>query len=325
MSKKFLFIFLLTLISVFFSLLIMEISLRLLNFEKWKYFETDHESFFKTDEELGWIAKEGTYNFQETKKNNNIKKIKILEDGHRNTGKNTSKDKILIIGGSFTQGWNVDDEETFAFQIQNKTSRHKVLNFGQSGYSGLQSLLLLKRVIKSNINTKYVIYGFIPHHEYRNVARGEWLRTLAKYKSRGHSDTPKIPYALIDKKKDLLIKDLIGYPNLPLKEHSALITLVERKYMRILTKRRKKIQDDVAKKIFLEMSQVSKENDAKFILIGLSTNLKKYENFLKKNNINFKECNLNLTRKFLIENDYHPNYLAHNFYSKCIIEKIKKI
>ena len=57
MSKKFLFIFLLTLISVFFSLLIMEISLRLLNFEKWKYFETDHESFFKTDEEIGWIER----------------------------------------------------------------------------------------------------------------------------------------------------------------------------------------------------------------------------------------------------------------------------
>ena len=40
--------------------------------------------------------------------------IKILEEGDRYTGKNKHNlNKILIIGGSFTQGWGVNDDETF--------------------------------------------------------------------------------------------------------------------------------------------------------------------------------------------------------------------
>ena len=89
---------------------------------------------------------------------------------------------------------------------------------------------------------KLVIYGFIDHHEYRNVARGEWLELLLKYSKNGHSNSPKIPYATVNKNKDLIFNDPLGYLQLPFREELSLIPLVERTIMKYSTKKRKKIQ-----------------------------------------------------------------------------------
>ena len=43
-----------------------------------------------------------------------------------------------------------------------------------------------------------------------------------------------------------------------------------------------------------------------------------------KNNINFVDCNLSLTNKFLVKGDYHPNAKAHDYYGKCISDLIIK-
>ena len=61
---------------------------------------------------------------------------------------NDEKEKIIFIGGSITQGWAVNDNESFPFIIQAKYPYYKVYNYGVGGYGGYQSLLRLEKVIK---------------------------------------------------------------------------------------------------------------------------------------------------------------------------------
>ena len=130
----------------------------------------------------------------------------------------------------------------FSYKLQKKLANYKIKNYGQGGYGGVQSLLLLDEVLKKNNNTKLVIYGYIDHHEYRNVARGSWLRLLLRYSSTGHKNSPKVPYAILSRNGSLLIKEPTGYLKLPLREKSALVTLTEN-LDEITYKKRKKYKN----------------------------------------------------------------------------------
>ena len=146
-KKKFLKNGLSLIISIFFSLIIVELFLRLLGFQPWIYENTtDNISMFKYDEHLGWISKKGAYHL-ELENNYGIKfNVTIEGDGSRFSGnKDEKKENIFFIGGSFTQGHGVNDDETFSFITQQKYKNFNVYNFGQSGYGGFQSLLLLKK------------------------------------------------------------------------------------------------------------------------------------------------------------------------------------
>ena len=88
--------------------------------------------------------------------------------------------------------------------------------------------------------------------------------------------------------------------------------------MKYSTKRRKKLQKEVARQIFLNMNDLSKQNNSKFIVLNLQSNIKEYEDFFKKNDINFVDCNLLLSENYLTKGHYHPNDKAHSVYSECI-------
>ena len=94
--------------------------------------------------------------------------------------------------------------------------------------------------------------------------------------------------------------------------------------MKLLTKKRKKIQKQVVKKVALDMKELSNEKNAKFVFLNLKSNLSEHIDFFIKEKINFVDCNLELTNKYLIKGDYHPNDKAHTFYSNCIFNKLKK-
>ena len=139
-----------------------------------------------SDENLGWSPKIGQHIFKPWSEDGKITKLTINNDKSRFTGNNNSqKKKIIFIGGSLTQGWAVDDLETFSSFIQNKNKEYKISNFGVGGYGGFQSLLLLEKIFDKNKDIDLVIYGYIPHHEVRNVAAGSWMYLLNFFSTRG--------------------------------------------------------------------------------------------------------------------------------------------
>ena len=313
--------------AIIISLLFAEFLLRIIGIKPWEYIILNEPKIFKSDPTLGWRAKKGSYIIPPLNHLGKKFHINIEKDGQRKTGENNSKidGEILIIGGSFAQGWGVNDESTFSSKLQRKLGNFKVYNFGQGAYGGIQSLLLLEEQIPKMKSPKLVIYGFIEHHEYRNVARGRWLRVLAKHSTRGHVKTP---YGDIEKNNKLIIHSPIGYINLPLREMSSLVTLFEKVYMKFKTKKRKKNQKLVTEKIIVQMKEISNKFDANFMLVILNWNnhytINHYESFLKKNEIKYVNCAVPLTGQMVILGDYHPSEKAHTFYNDCLDEYIRK-
>ena len=333
MIKKIFLIFGATLI----GLLISEISLRLIGIKPWKYVTINdsisEKIIFKYESVLGWIANEGDYKVNPVDQREKIFKLSIGKNGERKTGlkRNSFSKEILLIGGSFAQGWGVDDEDTFAAKLEKKYSDIKVHNYGQGGYGTVQSALLLEREIKNKKLSELVIYGFIEHHEYRNVARTNWLRTLSMYSQRG---TTKTPYGIINKQNKLIFKKPISYINFPFKENLSLITLVEKVYAKNMSRKefprdskRKKQQRIVTEKTILKMKKISKKFNSDFLVIILDYSnkysIKNYEAFFINNKINFINCSIPLINEMVLIGDYHPSKKGHSYYSECLYKYIE--
>ena len=191
---------------------------------------------FIQDEILGWKPKTGNFKFEPWSKNGNTTKLTNLEDGSRFTGKNQEKRKVIFIGGSLTQGWAVDDSESFVWLLQEKKQDFNFINYGVGGYGGVQSLLKLKEISSNMDNIYYIIYGFIPHHEVRNIASGSWMYQLNKA-SRGTEGKLLLPYASIINDK-LKIHKPKEYLKLPLGNISAFISKIEKRILKISSLKR---------------------------------------------------------------------------------------
>lgn len=310
-------------------LLLLEIFLRIAGFKPWKNFENNQNSTSTYHKKLGWKLKEGKYFINSINNSGEYTKVTIMNDGSRKTGKTLNVNKnIIVIGGSFSHGSGVSDEDTYAYKLGKIMTNFNIYNFGQPGYGTIQSLLLLKEEIQKIKKTEFIIYGFIDHHIQRNIARSEWLNILLKASSKNNKFKPSIPYGIIDKNQNLIIKPLLAHATFPLRKNSSLITVIEKIYMKQTTRQRKKFQLQVLFKSIDEINKIAKSNDSKLFVVNLSLNKKrsdkKLSNYLTENRISYIDCRPPNFKEYKIKNDYHPNLLGHEFYSKCIFKEITK-
>ena len=316
-------------VSIFIIIILLEFGLRFLGFHPWSYVKHDLNQPITNqyDSKIGWKPKEGAYIFPPFSENGKYTKFTISKDGSRFTGKinDNPKEKAVFIGGSFTQGWAVDDQETFTWYLQQKLKNISIKNYGVGGYGTYQSLLLLEEIIKQDNDIKIVIYSYIRAHPSRNIGDASWLSHLNKFSRRGHLS---LPYAELDKNGNLIRNQPMDYLRLPLREYSALITRLEKKIMRIKFYSRYKDETSITQKIILEMKKLSKKKDIKFIFVNLDSgknNLATYIEFSKKNKIQFVDCGYaEVTDEHRVENDGHPNYKLHKIYADCIYDSVFK-
>ena len=277
------------------------------------------------DENLGWSPKVGQHIFKPWSEDGKITRLTINKDKSRvSGGNNLQKNKIIFIGGSVTQGWAVDDQETFSSFIQKRNKKYKISNFGVSAYGGFQSLLLLEKIFNNNKGIKLVIYGYTPHHEVRNVAAGSWMYLLNFFSTRGFI---KLPYASIDKENNLIRNKPIKYINLPFGNKSALIAKLEKKIMKIKSLKREYKKFEISKAIIKEMNMISKENNSEFKFLILEKlpkeKIDKYKDFLIKNNITLINCPMPQGKDHVVKGEGHPSALGHKITSECIYKEIE--
>jgi hypothetical protein len=322
--KKLLLIF----FSIFFTIIFIEILLRITGstpFKKDLLKQFDEPITNEIDNEFGWIPKKGIHNFKPWAKEGKDTVLTINKDRSRFiNNQNESINKIIFIGGSFTQGWGVNDKETFTYLLQKKFTDFKLFNFGVGGYGGHQSLLTLERVFKEKEDVKNVIYGFLPHHEVRNVAAGSWLWLLTHFSKRG---LVKLPYSSISDTNLLVRNKSTQYIKLPLSEYSALIAKIEKKIMKFKSFKREKDQTQISLLIIEAMHDLSIKNNSKFTIIMFrkfgDAREKKYEQFFNQKNISNIKCYFPNGSKYTVPGDGHPNELSHKIMSDCIFKKLK--
>jgi hypothetical protein len=97
---------------------------------------------------------------------------------HRITSASDRLPKILFLGGSFTFGHGVKDNESYPAALQQKWLHYKIINAAVNGWGTTQALLKLEEQLKLNNDIRLVVYGFITHHLQRNFLRKSWLEQL---------------------------------------------------------------------------------------------------------------------------------------------------
>jgi hypothetical protein len=82
---------------------------------------------------------------------------------------------ILCLGGSFTFGQGVENDQTYPAYWDQAAPDVRVLNAGVNGWGTVQALLFLQRILESDSKPSLVTYGLIPSHADRNADRETWL------------------------------------------------------------------------------------------------------------------------------------------------------
>ena len=103
-------------------------------------------------------------------------------DGERASSpepKKSASRRVVLLGCSFTQGFGIADDETFAWDLNQAYPDVRFENWGVGGYGTYQSLLLLERLLREPGRTPdLVVYHFIGDHTKRNVAAYKWIKNL---------------------------------------------------------------------------------------------------------------------------------------------------
>jgi hypothetical protein len=225
-------------------------------------------------------------------------------------------DELIFLGGSFTQGWGVEDSETFAWRVQERFGDLRVRNFGVSGYGGVQSLLVLKGLLAES-HPKFVIYGMIPDHERRNVASSSYLRHLTMRSGRQIS----MPYGVLGSESTLVLQSPIHYPRFLGSGISATIAVMEQAYTHHRARKRESQSGRVTEAVLLRLNKLSRDNGAHFAvaLFAFERPSEEYwEAFARRHEMGFINCNVELGPELTIPRDSHPNAKAHEIFSERI-------
>lgn len=307
-----------------------ELLLRLAGFQPWTHYPDDinEPTFHEFDPVLGWKLKAGKYVIPAYKPSEKDIQMTLLPGGRRDAGakeEGTDEGELVILGGSFTLGLAISDEETYPWKLQTRFPPLKVMNYGTDGYGSYQSLLVLERELPLLRSPAIVLYGFFQHHEERNVAPGGWLEMLSKYSRRQHV---YLPYATIDESGILSRHEPERYPEVPYMESLSTITFLVKVYMKLKTMDRFSQRREVTEKILIDMNRISDAYGAKLvvtILAGEEEWKNHYMDFLKANDIEVVDCVRPITRELRVPGEGHPNEKMNSLWAECIAKRLERL
>jgi hypothetical protein len=281
---------------------------------------------YRPDPVLGWKHTEGEYLFPAFSPLGRGVTMRFENDGSRSTGSrpDAAGGTVAIVGGSFTEGFAIADDETFAWKLQERFPTLRVRNFGHGGYGTYQSLLLLEQLLSERPAPVMALYGFYEGHEIRNVATADWLEMLSKT-ARRHS-TISVPYATMRGDGVIARHQPAPYPLWPLREHSATITFLQHGYARLAALERTADRGAVTEQLLLEMQSACEENGTELVVIFLYMNAEnkaRYSALLRNHGVAFADCARPLLPAFQVPVDGHPNEKLNAIWADCIAEAIE--
>jgi len=310
------------LLSLGLSLLVAEGIARLFSYRPWVPVTRDGEVVTYEDHPvLGWRNREGSYVVPPYSPEGNPIHMTFLADGLRATSREQSnvrdqRPKLVFVGGSFTQGWAISDQETLAWKLQQGFPAFEVLNYGTGGYGTYQSLLTLEEQLPKLSRPRIVFYGFVFQHRLRNVAPGYWLKSLSENSSR----EVHVPWVTLQDDK-LSRQTPAIWPKWPLREYSALVTLAETAWMTVSTRDRFLISRRVTHFLLREMKALTEAYGAELVVVLLNFEKRgetHYIDWFRKKGIATINCNIPLTKELVVIGEGHPNGELNTRWYDCV-------
>lgn len=304
--------------------------LALLGVETWLHFSGQtpaknkgryaHTALHTPDPVLGWKSKPGILTTPGFSSDVNEIRYTFHFDSSRATSPGTphNRHQLVTIGGSFTQGWAVSDEDSFPWQLQQQFAETNILNLGTGGYGTYQALLSLQVALDRGETPDTVVYGFIGPHQERNVATAWWLQTLARNSRDGKV---AVPYCQLNSQGKLITFPPQSYPSWPLSNQLASIRLLQDSYVHFTTRERLSQKVSVTEQLLVEIDRVTQQAGAKLmvaIMWASPATLQHYLNFCKQQEIVALDCHVDLSDEYIVAGEGHPNRAAHSIWADTI-------
>lgn len=229
--------------------------------------------------------------------------------------------QVLLVGCSYTQGWAVSDAETFAWKLQERFPERDLANLGTAGYGTYQALLSLERHLSvSSSPLELVVYGFIEHHEIRNVAPGGWIRRLATASA---ADRLAVPFATLDERGRLVRHVPEAYPDWFFDDQLASVAFLEARLVDWRAGERGREARAVTERVLEELRDASRARGAPLLVAILEARpeaRRHYRRWLAANGIAVVDCAhpRSLDRHALVPGYGHPGRGIHADWARCI-------
>lgn len=278
-------------------------------------------SWAEPDAVLGWRNRAGTFRSVEQGR----VRMGFEANGRRREPPQAGKanaPRVLVLGGSFVQGYGVADDETFAFLLDRKLPGHDVLNFGTGGYSTWQAHLMMRDYfgVRQAAPTALVVYGFISDHPSRTVADFDWITYLTTSDGR-----KRIPPHL--RPRGRAFAEHPGGPVAvwPLETASALVRVVHD----VVLKLRHTVSDADKRRATLEvvgrMAELARKHGTRFLMVGLTEIPAALKAPLAQSGIETLDCHVRewwRRRDMRVGGTGHPSPKLHRHYATCLAAAI---
>jgi len=278
--------------------------------------------YYRADQSLGYLPVPGTfkitlpgpYSFRITHGENGLRLTRPLD-----TQPAGEKGQIWIFGCSFTEGWTLNDEETYPWLLQAQLKNHDVVNFGVSGYGTLQSLIQFREALKSGTRPAVVVLSYASFHDRRNTLARSWMKTRMTFGPSIYLSDVKLPFMKwsANQKPELLYRP-IEYKEVPLARYSALANTLDETLNRMVDKTYH--SHEVSKSLIEDFAELCRANQIHFIVAGITSDATTAEilEYCKSGGIDTVDISVDLDIK---ENtnlpyDNHPSALANQQYAR---------
>ncbi len=274
----------------------------------------------------GWRNKPGIYRYPAYRSGDTPILMTILRDGRRRSidAARSSGPKIVLVGGSFVQGWAVSDDDTFAWELQQHFSGFEIVNFGNAGYGTYQSLLLLEEILPRLGDVSLVVYGYFDHHDIRNVGTSAWLASLSRNRRRGHV---QVPFVRMND-DELRRFPPASYAGLPLYERSALMAFLDDFLIPIRDRPLVPTGAPVTNSLLIQLRELTARHSARFAIAMLSaapTRRASLKAYAQEQNLHMFDCHVERTTEYRVPGERHPNAKLHTLWADCLVPPIERL
>jgi len=265
-------------------------------------------------------------------------RLTVLDDGTRDSGRRAAarpapsatpeppgEPTVWALGGSFTQGWGVSDDQTFVWRLQRRRPGWRFVNRAVPAYGTVQSWRTLERSLAREPAPDAVLYGLIGDHARRNVGTPEWIRHL-DLNRRG--SRVRFPICRLDADGRLACARSRPFPRWPLGGRLASVHLAETLHGRLRARGRRAQQIPVTEAVLGELARTARQAGARLLvalLHGPPPVLERLEAFLRERGIPVADCRLPPVAGFTLPGDVHPSARGHARYAACLEPRLASL
>jgi hypothetical protein len=229
------------------------------------------------------------------------------------------KPQIWIFGCSYTYGWSLNDDETYAWMVQQAFPDHEVVNFGVNGYGQIHALLQMREALKRGPPPEIAVVTYAGFHDERNT----FLRNRRKVVATWNKLGPLVqPYARLDSAGKLRYSFARAeWREFPFMRVSAFANFLELKWEGLEDRLYR--SHDVTKALLREMAARAEQDHFTLVIAGISQDEPTGDilRFAEANGIPAVDISTDLAAPGYrnLPHDRHPSALANQAWARTLV------